>query len=229
MEVLHAERVETSLSPSDNGRIELPFGIPYTPRVMHRNTYNPGQEIFGDGTPCETFAILISGSAELARHNASGRKIVYKRQEAPAVFAEGIFLARYPWGVWATAPAVVIRIEMDALLDLFRVTPRLRFEVAATFAEYVPMLANRVQDDTLPVPVRLARNLIRRAVQEGNGKPKVRGLTTEEIAQYTSSTRESINKAGRVLIRDGVISKDRPQWKDGITIENMDRLQELAR
>lgn len=66
---------------------------------MHRKIYNPRQEIFEVGTPCEMLAILVSGEVELARHNASGRKIVYKRREAPAVFAEGIFLATYPWGV----------------------------------------------------------------------------------------------------------------------------------
>lgn len=228
MEVLHAEGVETSLPPSDNGRVELPFGIPFIQRVMHRNTYNPRQEIFGDGTPCETFAILVSGGAELARHTVDGRRIAYVRKHAPALFAEGIFLATYPWGVWATAPAVVIRIEMDALPDVFRVTPGLRLKVVTTFVEDFLMAVDRVEDDTLPVPVRLSRHLIRHAVQERDGKPRVKGLTTEEIAQLTSLSRESIIKAGSVLFKRRVISKDRHEWKDGITIENMDQLQEIA-
>lgn len=229
MEVLHAERVETSLPPSDNGRVELPFGIPFIQRVMHINTYNPRQEIFGDGTPCETFAILISGRVELARHNASGRKIVYKRREAPAVFAEGIFLARYPWGVWATTPAVVIRIEMGVLPDVFRVTPGLRLRVATTFAEDFLMLADLVEDNTQPSRVRLSRHLIRHAVQEGDGKPQVKGFTTEEIARHTNLTRESTAKAGSVLFESGVIRKNRHEWTDGITIENMDQLLEIAK
>lgn len=229
MEVLHAERVDTSLLSSDNGRVTLPFGIPFIERAMRKNTYNPGQEIFGVGTPCEKFAILVSGGAELARYTVDGGRVAYARKEAPALFAEGIFLATYPWGAWAITPAVVIRIEIDALPDVFRLTPGLRLRVAATFAEYVPMLADRVVDDTSSMLERLSRNLIRRAVQEEGDKPRVKGLSQEEIAQHTSATRESINKAGSKLIGEGVISKDDTQWRNGITIERMDRLLEIAK
>lgn len=145
------------------------------------------------------------------------------------MFAEGIFPVAYPWGIWARTPAVVIQIEWAVLPYIYRATPDLRTEIDATIAEYLLMLADRVEDDTQPLEVRLSRHLIRHAEQEGDGKPRVNGFSQEAIAQHTSLSRESINKGVDNLVNQGVIRGDHHTGRrNGITIGNIKRLHEIA-
>lgn len=209
-----------------NDRLEeLPFGIPFIERGMPKYTYDPGQRIFGLGDPCDSLVVLTAGKAKLVRPTIEGKGITITILQAPAVFAEGV-LPRYPWDAWAVTPAVVRKIDMDVLPEVFREAPHFRRLVLGDLADYVSNLANLVELLLSPGHLRVFRRLHTRWVKQEAGSYVIENVPKrQQLAEETGLTRESVHAALNTLEKEGVIERMGKKWKSGIKIRSLDKLR----
>lgn len=226
MGVSLAERRIQQVNECNNGSVELPFGIPFFERGMPKDTYDSGQRIFGIGDPCNSLVVLIGGEAELRRHDVEGKGIILKRVKAPAIFAEGV-LPMYPWDAWAVTPAVVRKINMDVLPEVFREVPHFRRLVMETFADYVPLLADLVELLLSPGNLRVEHVLRQMAVKQEDGSFVIEDVPTQrQLAGLTGLTRENVSKIMGCLKENGVIELMGITWRGGIRIPNIEKLRD---
>jgi CRP-like cAMP-binding protein len=93
--------------------------------IQNRRLYNTGEPIVEEGNPGSHICIIESGSVEVWRNDATGKRKVLGFLSKGQVFGEMSIIDQSPRTATVTAiePTVIIEINGDRLNDALRLSP----------------------------------------------------------------------------------------------------------
>ena len=176
---------------------------------VYERSFEPGQIVLFVNEPCQAVYLIVRGMVRTHRLSLEGREYVLD------YLGTGEFFDLVPVLDGASTLATV-----EALTDTtIYLIPCNRFhqivnqyqEVAAAalrhLATRVRYLSDTVEDLALyTVRTRLARFLLSRA---GNGMPRTKRWTQEEIAAHIGTVRDVVGRTLRAFAREGMIRRER--------------------
>jgi CRP/FNR family transcriptional regulator len=209
------------VSPADRLRIA---------EVAHLKRYAPGEVIFREGDPGDTFLTVIEGRVKVYKATPAGKEIILE-----------IFSAGDPLGAVAvyensSLPASALALEATQCLaiaqrDFFNLLeqhPALVRGLLSGLTLRLAELTRRLTDMTGRVEARFARLFLKLAEQIGTpgrgGTFVAMPLTRQELADLTGTTIETAIRIMSRWQKDDVVRTE----KDGFVIVNRVALEEGA-
>lgn len=117
-------------------------------RISKAETYDKGDLIFAEDTPCQGMYIVATGAIKIYKIGPDGREHVLHVAEPGDTFGEAaIFLGSvgYPAYAGAVKKSTVIFIPKRALLDLMKEEPDLAFQVLGSLATWNHRLVTKLE------------------------------------------------------------------------------------
>jgi CRP/FNR family transcriptional regulator len=206
------------VSPADRARIA---------EVAHIKRYGPGEVIFREGDPADTFLTVIEGRVKVYKATPAGKEIILE------IFSAGDPLgavavyenANLPASALTLEPTECLAISQRDFFNLLEQHPALVRGLLSGLTLRLAELTRRLADMTGRVEARFARLFLKLADQIG--KPERGGifvampLTRQELADLTGTTIETAIRIMSRWQRDGVIHTE----KDGFVIINRPALE----
>ena len=184
-------------------------------------TFAPGETVFLMGSRGDSMMAVLSGSVRISVSSPDGKELTLAIVQRDEIFGEIALLDRKERTADATAMtecrlAILDRREIQSFLEahpaaLLRIVDMLCARLRRTDQQLAELAL-------LPVPVRLAKALLRVATTLPIQ------LSQRELGALVGATRESINKCLRVWQGDGLVRMK----KAFITIVDRKGLEELA-
>jgi CRP-like cAMP-binding protein len=178
-------------------------------RLAVRRTYDSGQVILVEGSPCEAVYFVAEGEVNVSRISPTGREQVLARLGPGQAFNTVPPFQPQPTNhatVQALTPVTLYAIPCEDLLRLVGECPELALAILRDFAGRLDHLTHLVEDLSLrTVRSRLARFLLRQA----EAGEVTREWTQEEIATYLGTVREMVGRTLRGLADAGLVRVDR--------------------
>ncbi len=192
-------------------------------RARIRN-FAAGETIFLMGSPGSSMMAVLSGTIRISVPSPDGKEIVLAILHPGEVFGEIALLD----GKERTADAKALAACSLAILERRDVLAFLDRH-PATYLRLIDVLCDRLRRTDqqiaelalLPLPMRLAKALMRLADADGSGRI---GLSQRELGNIVGATRESINKCVRDWQRRGMLRLE----ETSITIIDRGTLEEAA-
>src|SRR5215471_4172544 len=174
--------------------------------------YAANESIFLMGAPGDSMVAVLSGTIRISVPSPDGKEIVLAILGPGEICGEIALLD----GKERTADAraatncIVVVLERRDVLAFFAQYPDAWSKLIDVLCERLRTADQPMAEFALsPVPVRLARALLRLATSEGqpvNGRPVERvHLTQRELGNVIGATRESVNKYLRAWQRKGCV------------------------
>jgi CRP-like cAMP-binding protein len=178
-------------------------------RLAVRRTYDSGQVILVEGSPCEAVYFVAEGEVNVSRISPTGREQVLARLGPGQAFNTVPPFQPQPTNhatVQALTPVTLYAIPCEDLRRLVGECPELALAILRDFAGRLDHLTHLVEDLSLrTVRSRLARFLLRQA----EAGEVTREWTQEEIATYLGTVREMVGRTLRGLADAGLVRVDR--------------------
>lgn len=159
---------------------------------QHPRAYAPGQMIYLQGTPAETFFYLLEGTARSYISSASGGERVLTTHRAGDLMGEASFFDQCPRVSSAVAVTAcrAVTVDRDRLNAVFQAHPDLALPMLQYLARTVRLLSGHVDDMSfLRADQRLARHLLAKADRDG----RVRA-THEELGASVGVSRVTVSR-----------------------------------
>jgi CRP/FNR family cyclic AMP-dependent transcriptional regulator len=192
---------------------------------LRSRRYRKGETIFVTGDPGTSLCIVDSGRVKLALSSAEGREVILDLIGSGETFGELALLDGEPRSADAVAvePTTLLLLDRDTFLSFLRERPDVAINLLGVLSRRLRRDAQLVQDAAfLDVPARLARTILRLAVQEQEGTLRTPRLRQSDLAAAAGTTRETLNKWLGFYIEQGAI-----KWDDSrVTVVNPDRLRQ---
>jgi CRP-like cAMP-binding protein len=173
--------------------------------------FSAQETIFLMGSPGESMVTVLDGTIRISVPSADGREIVLAILGPGEICGEIALLdgkARTADARAATDCSVMV-LERRDVLAFFTQHPDAWARLVEVLCERVRAVDQQMSEFALsPVPVRLAKALLRLATsegQEGNGRATRVHLTQRELGNVIGATRESVNKYLGAWQREGVV------------------------
>jgi CRP/FNR family transcriptional regulator len=174
------------------------------------HSYQAGATIFGEGTRCAGFWVVLEGLVRIYRMNPEGRLHTLSLLRPVATFNEvaAVDGSRNPFNAVAVTSVTALTLSHEAVMDLMARNPRLMAnyvqELATMNREYI----ERLEDMTFrSIPSRLAKLFLHEATYADRIAETASRLTQEEIASVLGTTREVVGRALRGLLNAGLLRK----------------------
>lgn len=190
-----------------------------------------GGRIISEGEPMDAALLIAQGDIEVSISGADGRRFTYALGWQGAIFGMlALFDARgMPHDLNALSDVTLVAIPFDAIRSELAAAPplwkSLAYDMAWRFRNLFDMVNGHALD---PVPVRLAKVLLRIARTEG--EPGPRGtvikprLTQEQLGALIGVSRQTAVQHLRDLVERGLVG-----WRYGrATLLDVAGLQALA-
>lgn len=117
-------------------------------RISKAESYDKGNLIFAEGTPCAGMYIVASGAVKIYKIGPDGREHVLHVAEPGDAFGEAaIFLdgKGYPAYAGTVRKTEVAFIPKRLLLDILREEPELTFQILGSLAEWTHRLVAKLE------------------------------------------------------------------------------------
>jgi CRP/FNR family transcriptional regulator len=209
------------VSPADRARIA---------EVAHLKRYSPGEVIFREGDPADTFLTIVEGRVKVFKATPAGKEIILE------IFSAGDPLGAVAVYENANLPASALALEATECLsisqrDFFRLLeqhPALVRGLLSGLTLRLAELTRRLADMTGRVEARFSRLFLKLADQIGKSE---RGgifvampLTRQELADLTGTTIETAIRIMSRWQKDDVVRTE----KDGFVIVDRAALDEAS-
>jgi CRP-like cAMP-binding protein len=173
--------------------------------------YAANESIFLMGAPGDSMVAVLSGTIRISLPSSDGKEIVLAILGPGEICGEIALLdgkERTADAKAATACSVVV-LERRDVLAFFAQYPDAWSKLIDVLCERLRTADQQMAEFAMsPVPVRLAKALLRLATADGqpNGQPVERvHLTQRELGNVIGATRESVNKYLRAWQRKGCV------------------------
>jgi CRP/FNR family transcriptional regulator, cyclic AMP receptor protein len=190
-------------------------------------TFAPAETIFLMGSPGDCMMMVLSGSVRISVSSADGKELMLAIVRQGEMLGEIALFDRKE----RTADAVALTECRLAILERREILSFLESHPGALL-RLIDMLCSRLRRTNehiaelalLPLPVRLAKAMLRLATADGDPSVLAIRLSQRELGTMVGATRESINKCLRVWHRCDIIR----MGGGAIAIANRAALEELA-
>lgn len=166
-------------------------------RRLNPRRYRAGTIIFHQGDPGECLYLLVSGRVRISLVHPDGREVALRIYSCGDSFGELSVLDRQQRSATATAMEDVTTLTLDrsAFQELLRENFVLVEHIMALLAERLRYTTDYSRQMAfLTVPGRVATRLVQLANEDGGCPPVRLQLTQQALAEFTSTTREWVNR-----------------------------------
>lgn len=167
----------------------------------HPKIYAPGQLIYLQGTPADTFYYLLSGTARSYISSASGGERVLTTHRPGDLMGEASFFDACPRvsSAVAVTQCQAVSVDRDGLSAVFQAHPDLALPMLQYLARTVRMLSGHVDNMSFrPADQRVAGHLLDQADAQGAVH-----TTHEEIGSAVGVSRVTVSRAVQDFARRG--------------------------
>jgi CRP/FNR family transcriptional regulator, dissimilatory nitrate respiration regulator len=160
--------------------------------------------VFMQGDSATAFFLLASGHVKVFKLLRDGRSATVRHVTGGQTFAEAaLFHDTYPSSTETMAPSRLYRFDTQDVLALLTAEPQFAVNMIAAMAHLLGLLNRRVEDLLLPVPARLARNLLALADAQlepapGSTSPDPAAPERPRVVKLPTSKRELAARLGTV-------------------------------
>jgi CRP-like cAMP-binding protein len=195
-------------------------------RRGHLRRYAAGDVIFRRQDRGDTLMIIVTGLIKITNCNADGKEIVLNFLGSGDTYGE---MAVFN-GQVRTADAIALQktevfsIYARDLLPLLTANPHALLEMLQLLCEKLRAASAAIEDNSLDMRRRVARGLLRLALQHGRtSKKEIRvnlAVSQSELGAYLGLSRENVNRQLAQLRDAGVIRTDGAQIvvTDGVAL-----------
>ncbi|MDO8673448.1 MAG: Crp/Fnr family transcriptional regulator [Dehalococcoidia bacterium] len=183
---------------------------------VDKESYRKGEIIFERDEAASTLYIITTGQVKISSPSPAGHEAVLALLADGEFFGELSLFDEKPHS--ATAQAMsntsLLTLHRDDFLAFVRRQPEVAIKIFRVLSSRLRQTNEVLQDAAfLDIPSRLAKRLLELAESHGVRTPEGilidLTLTQEEIAGMVGATRESVNKALRLYIDKGLISREK--------------------
>ena len=183
---------------------------------VDKESYRKGEIIFEREEPASTLYIITTGQVKISIPSPAGHEAVLALLSDGEFFGELSLFDEKPHS--ATAQAMnntsLLTLHRDDFLAFVRRQPEVAIKIFRVLSSRLRQTNEVLQDAAfLDIPSRVAKRLLELAESHGVRTPRGilidLSLTQEEIAGMVGATRESVNKALRLYIDKGLISREK--------------------
>ena len=199
-------------------------------RRGHVKKYSAGEVICRREERGDSLMLIIRGLIKIANDNPDGKEIVLNFLGAGDAYGEMAVFGgetRSADAIALQASEVFIVYARD-LLPVLAAHPQALFEIVQVLCEKLRAASSAIEDNSLDMRRRLARGLLRLALQHGKtSKEGIRvnlTMSQSELAAYLGLSRENVNRLLGQLREANVIRKEGAQ----IVVTDERALSEIA-
>lgn len=183
---------------------------------VDKESYRKGEIIFERDEAASTLYMISTGQIKISIPSPVGHEAVLAVLSDGEFFGELSLFDEKPHS--ATAQAIantnLLTLHRDEFLAFVRRQPEVAIRIFRVLSSRLRQTNEVLQDAAfLDIPSRVAKRLLELAESRGVRTPKGilinLSLTQEEIAGLVGATRESVNKALRLYIDKGLISREK--------------------
>jgi CRP-like cAMP-binding protein len=175
--------------------------------------YARGSTIFYQGDPGLWLCIVQAGRVKLCVTSTEGRELIIDLLEPGDVFGELAVLDGEPRSADAVAvePTELLMLDRDEFVRFLLDRPPVAVQLLGILSRRLRRDTRLIQDAAfLDVAARLARTVLRLAVEPPDGGPRItHRLNQSDLAGLTGTTRETLNKWLGVFESQGLIRRDK--------------------
>jgi CRP/FNR family cyclic AMP-dependent transcriptional regulator len=180
----------------------------------HRRRYRRGATLFSEGDQSTHVVLILSGQVRVSYMTDSGREIYFATKDVGDVLGELSAIDGRPRSATATTlgPAEVLMVEGPDFMDFVRTHPEAAILLLRMVSARLRDADRRqVEFGALDTVERVARRLLELAPAPGAGEGEevVIPISQQELAAWTGSSREAVNKALAVLRGPGWVATRR--------------------
>jgi CRP/FNR family cyclic AMP-dependent transcriptional regulator len=196
----------------------------------HTKKYSAGDVVCRRQDRGDTLMLIIEGLIKITNSNADGKEIVLNFLGSGDTYGEiAVFDGHTRTAdVIAVEDAEVFTVHGRDLLPLLCANPQTLLEIVQVLCEKLRAASATIEDNSLDMRRRLARGLLRLALQHGqttkNGIRVNLMLSQSELAAYLGLSRENVNRQLGQLKEANVIRKEGAQ----IVVTDEIALSEIA-
>ncbi len=190
-----------------------------------------GEILFAKGAPGEQLFGVMRGRLKISASGPGGKGVVFGFAEPGEVFGEIALLDAQPRSatIEAIEPTQLLTLRRHDFLSFLESHPRVAIRLAQVLAGRVRRLSGQMEDAVLlPLPARLARQLLRLAGVYGRGTASGTRielkLPQQRLGELVGASRESVNKLMRQWTQEGLIRVDQRI----VTLTDVDALHAIA-
>lgn len=179
-------------------------------------SYRRGDLVFERDEPASTLYIINTGQVKISLQSPSGQEAVLAVLSDGEFFGELSLFDDKPHSAVAQAigNTSLLTLHRDHFLAFIRRHPEVAIKIFRVLSARLRQTNEVLQDAAfLDIPSRVAKRLLELAESHGIRTPQGLlidlSLTQEEIAGMVGATRESVNKALRLYIDRGLITREK--------------------
>lgn len=204
-------------------------------RVVTERHFKPGQVVIEQDTHGEALHLLTRGVVRVSRISLGSRERVMGDVYAPGVIGETAVLSsrsERSATVRALSDVTTLMLYRTHFKQLLQRHPEVLWNLSAILVERVTFLNDELIAFGLNTEAALSHvftNLYRQRLKAGVPEPAILPLSTNEIMQRISSSRETVSRVMKKLERQGLILTGHhtvilldPDALEGITVEEPD-------
>jgi CRP-like cAMP-binding protein len=196
---------------------------------MHVQTFEPGEQVFQQGTPATAIFVVLRGRVKVARVTPDGyESILCVRQSGEYFCPVPVMDGKAQLGTAiAMTDVTVLWLGCESFLDVCRECPQLLSTVQGDCLAEVRYLLNRLETFAFRnIRERLAITLldeIRHQRTEENA-PIELSILQQELAGLVGASRESVSRSLKKLEHDGIVELHRGK----VRIPDLKKLRRIA-
>jgi CRP-like cAMP-binding protein len=186
-----------------------------------------GTVLFRQDDPAEALYVVDSGRVKLTQVGKDGGEVLVRISGPGEAFAAiaAIDGKSYPFTAAAIGATRTVHWRREALRALFSEFPRFQAAVLAVVGTHSREMLDRFRElATAPVPLRLARALLRLVSPEAQDGVALEGLTQQDLAQICGTTLYTVSRTLSEWQSAGVVETARGR----VAILSVARLRETA-
>jgi CRP-like cAMP-binding protein len=182
----------------------------------HRRRYRRNTTLFSEGDHSTYVIVILLGRVRVSYMTTEGREIFFAIKGAGELLGELSAIDGRPRSATATTlgPAEVLMVEGDDFMEFVETHPHVALMLLRTVSERLREADRRqVEFGALDTVDRVVRQLVELArttgEPQGSGGALLVHISQQELAAWTGSSREAVNKALATLRATGWLSTQR--------------------
>jgi CRP-like cAMP-binding protein len=189
-----------------------------------------GQQLFLRGDPGDALYLVVTGLVRLSIASLGGRELTLHMAAPGSVFGEIALLDGGPRTATATCPvpSTLLALGRREFLDIALSRPEMPMRIMDFLCRRLRQATRQIEELTFaPVPIRLARTLLRLAESQGVEFEDGAGLSTtqQELGNAIGLSREGTNRLLKSWQASGLVAVT----KGRISVCSASALQRIAR
>jgi len=192
------------IAPRRDGALFGPVELRELTRAVGSTRLAAGEPVLRESEPVEAVGIVVSGSMELVRTTATGRRVVLQILADGDIFGDIPLLCRtpLPFTVRAVTTTEIVLLDARRFWGLLQhrpdVTQRLLFSVASRLERTQRRLVELTAGD-------LAHRVARVLVDHTGGRPGTVELTQTTLAELVDASRQGVNATLKAFAAEGAV------------------------